>query len=171
MNSPTPTKAQGMALTDWLAVASAVAAAVGLGFTADQLRLARRDAKAMDALAIEGVAVSWHALEAPDHAGCDGIAEWLYEISVHNPGRFPIDNVRVVLHVPVPVQRVRYSGRLGEETIGLTMRHPVLIGGESREWQRRLRMPYASADRLRETYAEVSFRDTHGKDQHLRWPR
>lgn len=160
-----------MALADWVAVGSAVAAAVGLGFTGDQLRLARRDASATERLAVEGVAVSWQALEAPDHPDDGGFAEWLYEITVHNPGRFPIDDVRVALHLPIPVRRVRYSGRLGDETSSLTMRHPVLIGGQSRMWKRRITMQFTYAERLKETFAEVEFRDVHRELRRLRWPR
>ena len=124
-------------MSDWTATASAVVAGVGLIFTGAQLRLTRRDALAEQRLAIEGVAVSWEAREAPNHAEPDGLAEWLYEIRVNNPGRFPIDNVSVRMYLPIPVRRVRYSGRRGDETTRLRFDHPVLAGGARRAWKRK----------------------------------
>jgi hypothetical protein len=115
--------------------------------------------------------VSWEPVEAPDHAESDGFAEWLYEVSVHNPGRFPIDNVIARLQLPIPVRRVRYSGRLGEETTTLTLRHPVLIGGDRRVWKRRIRAEFDAGSELKRTYSEVSFRDARGLQHELRWPR
>ena len=145
-----------MKIADWAATASAVAAAVALFLTWRQLRLLNRQAAAERRVALDGVAVSWRAVEAPDHPEEDGAAEWLYEIAVHNPGRLPIDDVRVRWVFPCEVRRVRYSGHLGPPVGVLVMRAPVLAGGEARVWKRRLQIDFGQRRALRQTFAEVS---------------
>ena len=162
-----------MKVADWSATASAVAAAIALFLTWRQLRLLNRQAAAERRVALDGVAVSWRAVEAPDHPEEDGSAEWLYEIAVHNPGRLPIDDIHIRWVFPCEVRRVRYSGTLGPPVCELVLRTPVLAGGDARVWKRRLRIDFGQRRILRKTFAEVSFghlADEAGRHRN-RWPR
>lgn len=141
------------------AAVSAVVAAVGLVFAGRQLRIANRQHAIDQRVAYDGVAVSWQALEAPARPGADGMAQWLYEIAVHNPGKLPIQNVTIRLTLPCEVTRIRYDGSVGQPTHTLTMRHPVLAGGEHRKWRRRLRIQFDARRSLRHTFAHVVNRE------------
>ncbi len=73
-------------MSEWAAVVSAIVAALGLVFAGRQLLLLNRQAAHDRRVAFDGVVVSWHALESPNHPDADGTAVWLYEITAHNPG-------------------------------------------------------------------------------------
>lgn len=154
-----------------MAAASEVIPVAGLFFTAWQLRILNGQARHDRRVALDGVVVSWLAVQAPDHADADGTGQWLYEFAAHNPGTLPIDNVVVRWHFPCEVERIRYSGRRGAPTRTLTFRAPVIPGGEHRAWKRRLRIAFACAADLKSTYAEISFVDIDGKPHKNRWPR
>jgi hypothetical protein len=132
-----------IAMADWAGVVSAAVAAIGLLFGAWQLYLLNRQARYDRRVAETGVVVSWRAVEAPDHGGPDGLADWVYEVTAQNPGRLPIDHVEITWHFGDPVRRVHYSGRLDEPAEQLLMATPVLPGGESRRWNRRIHWPRA----------------------------
>lgn len=153
------------------AAVSAVVAAFGLSFAGRQLQIANKQHDIDQRVAYDGVAVSWHAIEAPARAEADGRAQWLYEIAVHNPGKLPIQHVVIRLTLPCEVTRIRYDGSLGRPTRTLTMRHPVLAGGEHRDWRRRLLIQFDARRSLRDTFAHVKFRDVDGKQYSNRWPR
>jgi hypothetical protein len=92
-------------------------------------------------------------------------------VHVHNPGRLPIDNVRVDWHFSCTVRR-RRSGVLEPATKLLQLTTPVLPGGGERRWERRLVMDYAEGEAaLPETYAQVHFVDVEGRSRTTRWPR
>lgn len=93
-------------------VLSGLAAAVAVSYAAAQDRTANRDRREQQAREVDGVSVSWLPLEVPDRPDDDGMAQWLYEFRIDNPARFPIDRVRATVHFPVPVRRIRYSGRV-----------------------------------------------------------
>lgn len=92
------------------AAASAAFAGVGLWFAGGQLKIVRRQHDYDLRVANDGVAVSWRALEAPHSARPDGTAQWLYEIGVQNPGRLPIQNIKVQVVFPCEVIRIRSTG-------------------------------------------------------------
>jgi hypothetical protein len=118
------------------------------------------------------VVVSWRAVEAPDHPGADGLADWVYEVTAQNPGRLPIDHVQVLWWFGAPVQRVHYSGRVEEASDRLSLATPVLAGGESRPWRRRIRFYYDGRDAvLHPMYAEITFTNIDGRQRTNRWPR
>src|SRR2546421_4056894 len=85
-------------MSDWAAVASALIAGIGLLFAGWQLMIMNRAAKLERTVARDGVVVSWRPIEAPRQPEPDGTAVWLYEIRLDNPGRLPVDNVRVEWH-------------------------------------------------------------------------
>ena len=158
-------------MSEWAAVASTLIAGMGLLFAGWQLMIMNRAAALERRVAREGVVVSWRPIEAPREPGSDGTAVWLYEVWVHNPGRLPVDDVRVDWHFQCPVQR-RRSCVLDPATKRLQLFTPVLPGGDQRRWERRLVMNYAEAEAaLRETFAEVHFVDIEGRSQTNRWPR
>ena len=148
-----------------------LAAAGALAYTGIQVRHATQERRAQRAREIEGVSVSWIALEAPDHAGPDGTAQWFYEFRVDNPGGLPIDSIEATVHLPVSVRRVRYSGRLGDPTTTLKLRAPVIPAHGDRRWKRRLVIPFDARSELRTIYAEVSFSTVAGDTHVNRWPR
>ena len=90
---------------------------------------------------------------------------------MHNPGRMPVDDVRVDWYFKCPVQR-RRDGVLDPSTTHLQLVQPVLLAGGERRWHRRLVMSYAEAEvALPDTYAEVHFVDVEGNSHTNRWPR
>ena len=97
---------------------------------------------------------------APRVAEPDGTASWLYVIEVFNPGRLPIIEVRVEWHFQCAVQR-RRSGHLDSPANVLHLSTPVLAGGATRPWERRLVM----------NFAELHFVDAEGMSRTNRWPR
>jgi hypothetical protein len=161
----------GAAVADWVPAISAGFAGLGLLFTGWQVRESRLESQDVRRLGIDAVGVSWEPIEAPDHPESDGSAQWLYEVRANNPGRFPVDNVVVRMHFSMPVVRLRYSGRRGEPTSVLTLRHPVLLGGAERQWKRRIEFDFALRGDLRDTFAEITFRDPKTRTHTNRWPR
>ena len=158
-------------MSDWVAVASALLAAVGLIFAGGQLMLGNQRAREDRRLSIDGVGVSWRSIETPVEAGSDGYAEWVYEITVDNPGPFPIDHVEICLVFPCQVQRVHYNRDRDDPTDRLPLGAPVLTGRSQRQWRRRLRIKFDGRPSLQETYAVVTFRDIERKPRENRWPR
>ena len=158
-------------MSEWAAVASALIAGVGLLFAGWQLMIMNRAAALDRRVSIEGVVVSWRPIEAPRGPESDGSAAWLYEVRVDNPGRLPVDNVRVDWHFQCLVRR-RRAGVLEPATKQLQLVTPVIAGGDQRRWERRLVMNYAEAEAgLSATCAEVHFVDIEGRSHTNRWPR
>ena len=158
-------------MAEWAAVASTLIAGIALFFAGGQLLVMNRTAAMERRVARDGVAVSWRPLDAPYAAEADGTAAWLYLIEVHNPGRLPIVDVRVEWHFQCPVQR-RRSGHVEAPTNLIVLTAPVLAGGATRPWERRLVMNFAEAEAaLPATYAEVHFVDAEGESRTNRWPR
>lgn len=158
-------------VSEWAAVVSALIAGIGLLFAGRQLHIMNRAAALERRVSREGVVVLWRPIEAPHEPSPDGTAVWLYEVQVHNPGRLPVDDLRVDWHFTCPVQR-RRSGVLDPATTRLQLFTPVLAGNDKRRWKRRLVMNYADAKAaLPETFAEVHFVDIEGRPQTNRWPR
>jgi len=160
------------------AAASAIFAALGLIFAGRQLQIASEERKQAREerqedrrVAYDGVTVSWQALEAPARSETDGYAQWLYEFAVQNPGRLPIQNVLAQVTFPCDVIRIRYDGSRGRPVRTLTMRHPVLAGGERRMWRRRLRIAFSARASLKETVAQVEFQDVDGAPHENVWPK
>jgi hypothetical protein len=122
-------------------------------------------------VAFDGVVVSWHALESPNHPDGDGTAVWLYEITAYNPGRLPIDSVSARVIFPCDVRRLHYDSGLDQASREVTMATPVLAGGYRRTWQRRLCIAYYEKANLTRTHAEISLRDIDNEPHVNPWPR
>lgn len=157
-------------VSTFAAAASALVAALGLWFTGQQLRLQRRQEADDRIVALKGVAVSWRAVSAPHKPEKDGKAAWRYEITVHNPGRLPIQDIVVTVTFQCDVMRMRYDGSIDEPTGELLMRYPVLAGGDRQTWSRKLWITYDDNTVLKETTAEVVFRDVNGVQRSNHWP-
>ncbi|WP_155387624.1 hypothetical protein [Catellatospora paridis] len=159
-------------MAEWAGVVSAAVAAVGLLFGGWQLFLLNRQARYDRRVAETGVVVSWRAVEAPDRGGDDGLAYWVYEVTAQNPGRLPIDHVKILWSFGAPVRRVHNTGRIDDPALHLALVTPVLAGGESRQWRRRIRFTYADQDAvLHPMYAEITFMNIDGQIRTNRWPR
>jgi hypothetical protein len=159
-------------MAEWAGAVSAAVAAIGLVFGGWQLFLLNRQARYDRRVAETGVVVSWRALEAPDQAGTDGEADWLYEVTAQNPGRLPIDQVQIWWCFGALVRRVTYSGLVEAPSDRLSLGTPVLAGGEARQWRRKIRFPYDARDAvLHSMYAEITFTNIDGQQRTNRWPR
>jgi hypothetical protein len=159
-------------MADWIALASSIAAAIGLLFTGYQVRLLNRQARHDRRVVLDGVAVSWRPVEAPSRQEReDGKSKWVYEVVLANPGRLPIDDVRIRWRFPCEVVRLRHGGITDPPRHTLTLLAPVVIGGGERTWRRHLLIDYTQKNDLIETYAEVTFNDVDGHERTNRWPR
>jgi len=160
-------------MTQTLAVASALIAAAGLGFSGWQLRLIHHDRKQERDLEIGGVCVSWRAASAPNEADVDaaGNAVWKYVFTVTNPGRFPISDVVARVAFPDPVVRIRHNGVVDAAAVTVELKHPVLAGGSSFEWApRRLKTRFDASPDRGAIVAQVSFVDSEGVSHTTTWP-
>ncbi len=159
-------------MADRIALASSIAAAIGLLFTGYQVWLLNRQARHDRRVVLDGVAVSWRPVEAPSHQEHkDGTSTWVYEVVLANPGRLPIDDVRIRWTFPCNVVRLRTGGVTDPPTDTLTLLAPVVVGGGERTWRRHLLIDYAQKPHLIETYAKVTFNDVDGHERTNRWPR
>jgi hypothetical protein len=159
-------------VTEWIAFAAAIVPAIGLIFAGQQFMLGNRQAREDRLLGLKGVVAYWRPLSAPAAPGSGGTAVWKYKITVANPGRFPIDHVKVAWTFACPVERVRSNGGFDEPTFVIPLGLPVLPGGGEHTWDRTLRIDFAQAtELLPATYAEVTFHDIGGTVRANRWPR
>jgi hypothetical protein len=159
-------------MADWIAMASAVAAAIGLLFTGYQVWLLNRQARHDRRVVLDGVAVTWRPVEAPSRKeNDDGTSKWVYEVVLVNPGRLPIDDVQIRWTFPCDVVRLRHDGIRDRPRRTLTLLAPVVIGGGERKWRRHLLIDYIEKNNLIKTYAEVTFNDVDGHERTNRWPR
>jgi hypothetical protein len=159
-------------VADWIAMISGVAAAIGLLFTGYQVWLLNRQARHDRRVGLEGVAVSWRPRDEPSHVERpDGTSKWVYELTLVNPGRLPIDDVLIRWKFPCEVVRLRRDGIIDSATDTLTLSAPVVVGGGRRTWRRSLLIDYGKKQDLRRTYAEVTFNDIDHRRRTNRWPR
>ncbi len=148
-----------------------VAAAGAVFYAAKQVGAATRDRREQRTREVDGVSVAWLPLEAPDHPDGDGLASWLYEFRIDNPAGLPIDDVRATVHFPMPVRRIRYSGRVEGETTSLQLTTPVIAAHGHRVWKRRLLLPFDADGTLEKTRAEVTFSTVSGERHVNHWPK
>jgi hypothetical protein len=147
--------------------------AVGVGrvLAGWQVRVMIRTLAMDRRVARESVVVSWRPIDVPRERQPGGSGVWVYEVRVHNPGRLPIDEVRVDWLFARPVQLSR-SGVLEPPTTLLELFTPVLLGGHQHRWERRLVIGDAEAEgTLRNAFARVHFVDVEGNAQTNYWPR
>ena len=160
-------------LSTTVSVVSAVAAAGGLGFSGWQMRLLLADRQEERRLGVDGVSASWHPKVRPNESDRDpgGQAVWQFVFRVDNPGRFPISDVNVHVHFDLDVERIEHGGIPTGITRSIDLHHPVLPGGGSPEWSRRLQMNYAERAKLHTMRASVEFLDVDGARHSTTWPR
>jgi len=150
---------------------SGIATAGALVFAGWQIRELRKQASRDRRIELEGVVVSWRAAVAPQQAEPDGMADWVYEFRVHNPGRLPITNVQVEITFPVAVRRRHYTGLLAPSSRTIVLNTPVIAAQDERKWKRRLEIEFAAEGELRKTMARVAFDDLDGRHHTNVWPR
>jgi len=153
-------------LATWVA---ALATAAAGGFAGWQILMLRQDRKATVQMERDGVAVTWVQAVRPHVADQDGFATWVFEITVHNPGRMPIRNVEVDMDFPRAVRRVHGDKQVDEPTDHLDLGLPVMAGISSKTWRRTLRLLFDESQSLRGITARVSFVDLEGHQHSNRW--
>jgi len=153
-------------LATWV---GALATAVAGGFAGWQLLLLRRQQAAAAWAELNGVAVTWVQKVKPNSPDPDGSALWVFEITVHNPGRLPIRNVQVEMTFPVEVCRTHFDGTVDEPVRVVDVGLPVLAGASHHTWERKLRMEFNEAHSLRTISAHVTFLDLVGRTHSNVW--
>lgn len=140
-------------IATWVGSIATIAAVAFAGW---QLLMFRRDQAAQAAAELKGVAVSWYPKIKPHKPETDGWATWVFDVSAHNPGRLPISDVEVDLEFPREFRRVRYDRSVDDPASLLNVGMAVLVGGESKVWERTLRMPFDGPS-LRGVRATIQF--------------
>jgi hypothetical protein len=155
--------------TAWI---SAAAAAGGFLAASYQLAALRRAAVRERAGEIRGVAVETDVLTRPLTAPLDSIhSAWEYNFTVHNPGRFPITEVAVVVRFPMPVRRSHGGGDTADEpSSDLDMYVPVVPARGSKSWHRWVLVPHVDHEQLRRTVSIVKFTSSDAGRVENHWP-
>lgn len=155
---------------DWDALA-AVAGAVAAALAAWQLWRIRVEAFDTRAAEIASVAIVTTVVGRPTEASNRaGRGVWVYEFSVHNPGRLPISDVRATITFPCDVQRQHYDGTLEAPTRALHLRTPVIAPGGGHIRRRSLLIDEDNRSRLDSTSAAVTFHTPDGGAHTTHWP-
>jgi hypothetical protein len=160
-------------LAGWAAVGAAV---IGLGFTAWQLGLLRKQEEQRKTAEIKGVAVSWY-VSSPSRSDSTGRAAWKYRFTAHNPGRLPIVDVRVTVDLNANWTRLRKDGTRDDDVKTIVLRVPVMAAGEKAEWRRNFQWPNEADDRaaihkaIELVTARINFRDVDNHEWENVWPR
>jgi len=155
---------------DWDALA-AVAGAVAVALAAWQLWRIRADAFDTRAAEIASVAIVTTLVERPTKASNrDGSGVWVYEFSVHNPGRLPISDVSATITFPCAVQREHYDGTLETSARTLHLRTPVIAQGGIHTRRRHLLIAEDNRSCLDSMLAEVTFRTPDAGAHTTHWP-
>lgn len=160
-----------LSILDWAELAVAVATVLAAAFAGVQVVGLRRDQIAAERREFEAVSMMWTVVEAPIAADADGLARWVLRFTLANPGRMPIDDVRCVVHVGVPVRRVHFDGSSEEPTETLTFIQTIVSGTTTRTWDRKLVVPYEDRNFVSGMQVDVTFRDIRGEVRTNTWPR
>ena len=157
-----------MTAGDWALWVSTTATAIAAAAAAWQLFLLRRQQDELIDLEREGVAVTWHALTPPN----DGREDvWIYTFEASNPGRFPISDVNVTIHFPVPVRRIHHSGVVEGPGHAIQVGTAVVLGGSTVKWKRTLQIDRPATPDMRMVRGDVSFVSGSGHRVLNSWPR
>lgn len=101
----------------------------------------------------------------------DGRADWVFEYTLHNPGRLPISDVHVAITFPCEVQRRRGDGSIEPPTSTLTY-SVALVPPHGSHPARRRRLSIAASDwgRLKDTTVRLTFRTPDAGICVTEWP-
>lgn len=146
----------------WLTLFAVLLSAAATAFAAWELRENVRERRKARRVETEGVAVTWQPKVRPKQAHASGDATWTYVVEAQNPGRLPIRNVKVVLELPIAVRRAHDDKEADPSVRQLRLGAPALLGGGSRTWRRKVRIPFASRGRLKEIQGHITFTDADG---------
>ncbi|GHH78659.1 hypothetical protein [Promicromonospora soli] len=156
-------------VTDLVVAIATVAAAV---FAGGQVGALLRQRRAEQRLEIEAVSITWRPTQAPYEAGPDGKALWKFEITLANPGRMPIDNVRCAITFDRPIERRHWDRTFEPPATSIELGQAVVLGQSTRVWERTLRADFTPGIRLdHRMSATIIFTDMNGDEQTNRWPR
>lgn len=156
-------------VTDLVVAIATVAAAIFAGWQVGALLRQRRAERQLE---LEAISVMWRPTEAPYEAGPDGKALWKFEITLANPGRMPIDNVRCVITFDRPVERRHWDHTFEHLGTRMELGQAVVLGQSTRVWRRTVRADFGSGIRLDHLMsATVTFTDMNGEERTNKWPR
>jgi len=128
-----------------------------VGFAAVQVLQLRRDEAAKSRVDLDGVAVTWSALDSPVHPDSSGKSRARYRFTAHNPGRLPITDVVIQFVAPVEMTRVHFDDSCDAPSRVLVLDTPVIAGGSVREWTRGVEVTFAERALLRDAKATIQF--------------
>jgi len=154
----------------WDAIASS-AAVLAAASAAWQLWRLRVDALDVRASEIASVSLATVVLERPvSSAAQDVWADWVFEYTIHNPGRLPIHQVQAVISFPCDVQRRRYDGTLDAATRSLELRAATIPPHSSHPGRRRKLSVAASELDLEKVRVRLAFNVSDAGNCVTVWP-
>lgn len=151
-----------MTMADWIQTGLLVCSIVALLFAGTQARDLRRERRANEDAARDGVAVQATCMVRPVDPREAASSGWKYELVAANPGRLPIYDVDVRWTFATPVQRLHWDKTLEEPTTVLVLKQPVILGGGRRSWSRTISLPFENRDALESSVTEIRFTDQKG---------
>ncbi|GAB2935858.1 hypothetical protein GCM10027047_35690 [Rhodococcus aerolatus] len=128
------------------------------------LRQVRADERNRE-VELEGVALTWKALDVPREPRSDSwsVAEHIF--TLHNPSRLPITSICITVSAPCDIKRFHYDGSAEQVARELELTDHVLAGGETREWKRKIGVQWPDRDMMRNLGAEVTFYSLYYNEQ------
>lgn len=148
-------------LEAWQAVAEIVA---GLGtagaLVAAVIELRGQRVQQLDqrVAEISAVSLTLDVVERPQPAANEAdLVRYVYRYTAHNPGRYPISNVRVNLTFPGDVQRVHYNSERDASASAMQLTTPAIAPRSSHSWSRTLLVQSRLIDEMKETISRMSF--------------
>lgn len=134
-------------------------AAVGaLAFAAVEIPRGRRQRLDDQAQEIAAVGLELKPIIRPLDTDFRGeMGDFVYDITIDNPGRYPISDVIIDLNFPGEAGRVHGTGAIDEACTGMRLVAPVVLSRDRRTWHRRLRVSRATSDIMHTTTARVGF--------------
>lgn len=150
---------------------TAGAAVVAAGAAALQLWRLRTDKLDARAAEIDSVSLQITVLERPTESDrSEGVGRYVYELTIHNPGRLPISNVTATLTFPVAVQRSHYDGSIDDASTTMVLSTPVIAPGGVHSRRRTLLIPTVEGVSLDATTATVDFSAADVGEHRTLWP-
>lgn len=107
---------------------------------------------------ISAVSLTLDVVERPQPALNESdLVRYVYRYTAHNPGRYPITDVRVDLTFPADVQRVHYNAERDASTSKMCLTTPAIAPRGSHSWSRTLLVESRFNDEMKRTILRMSF--------------
>lgn len=152
-------------------ILAALGAAFGIVYGALQLGQIKNDKRQSEQDDIDGVAITWRTARLHENEYRPGYSLLDYEVEISNPGKRPIDHISANIVFPVDVIRLKPDGQETGPSKREEYSTPVIAGGKTRPWIRKLIVKTAELYQLENTTGTVTFRDIRQTERTNTWPR